>query len=173
MPPLQDLTPHVYRELRRIAGSFMRHENSGRTLQATALVHQAYLKLIDVHNVDWQTRAHFYAVAAQVMRHILLDAARKRCTSKRGGDAPRIDLAEIPDHAASRDLQLIALDDALDRLAVMDPRKARVIELRFFGGLSAEETAAVLKVSVDTVFRDWKLARAWLLSEIKRPPRKV
>jgi len=168
---LKDLTPRVYRELRRIAGGLMRNESPGRTLQATALVHEAYLKLVDVHNVDWQTRAHFYAVAAQVMRHILLEAARKRATSKRGGDDRRIELAEIPDLAASRDSQLIALDDALDRLAAIDPRKAQIIELRFFGGLSVEEAAAVLKVSVDTVFRDWKLARAWLMCEIEATPK--
>jgi RNA polymerase sigma factor (TIGR02999 family) len=160
------LTPHVYRELRRIAGNFMRNENPGRSIQATALVHEAYLKLIDVDNVDWQHRAHFYAVAAQMMRHILLDAARKRATSKRGGHVEQVNLDEIPDIGGGRDGQLIALDDALTRLGEIDPRKARVIELRFFGGLSVEETASVLSVSPDTVMRDWRLARAWLLSEM-------
>lgn len=160
------LTPHVYRELRRIAGNFMRNENPGRSIQATALVHEAYLKLIDVDNVDWQHRAHFYAVAAQMMRHILLDAARKRATAKRGGHAERVNLDEIPDLGGGRDGQLIALDDALTRLGEVDARKARVIELRFFGGLSVEETASVLRVSPDTVMRDWRLARAWLLSEM-------
>jgi len=164
---LDRLTPHVYRELRKVAGNFMRNENPGRTIQATALVHEAYLKLIDVDNVDWQHRAHFYAVAAQMMRHILLDAARKRGTAKRGGDVAKVNLDEIPDLGSGRGSQLIALDDALTRLAKVDPRKARVIELRFFGGLSVEETASVLRVSQDTVMRDWRLARAWLLAELK------
>lgn len=146
----------------------MRNENPGRTMQATALVHEAYLKLIDVDNVDWQHRAHFYAVAAQMMRHILLDAARKRGAAKRGGNAARVDLDEIPDIGGSRGGQLIALDDALHQLEALDPRKARVIELRFFGGLSVEETAVVLNVSPDTVMRDWRLARAWLLAELGR-----
>jgi len=163
---LDRLTPRVYRELRRVAGHFMRNENPGRTMQATALVHEAYLKLIEVDNVDWQHRAHFFAVAAQIMRHILLDAARKRASAKRGGNTPRVNLDEIPDMGAERGSQLIALDDALTRLSKLDERKGRVVELRFFGGLSVEETAAVLHVSQETVMRDWKLARAWLLSEL-------
>ena len=164
---LRRLTPRVYRELRRMAGQFMKQEQQGRTLQATALVHEAFLKLVEVDNVDWQHRAHFFAVAAQIMRRILLDAARKRTAAKRGGDAARVNLDEIPDLAADRSGQLIALDEALDRLQVFDPRKARVVELRFFGGLSVEETAAVLTVSPDTVMRDWRLARSWLLTELK------
>lgn len=167
---LSRLTPHVYRELRRVAGHMMQGERAGRTLQATALVHEAYLKLIDVDNVDWQHRAHFYAVAAQIMRRILLDRARKRGAAKRGGAAERINLDEIPDLAAQRDSQLIALDEALCRLAEVDARKAKVIELRFFGGLSVEETAEVLKLSADTVMRDWRLARAWLLAELNPEP---
>lgn len=163
---LDRLMPRVYRELRRVAGHFMQNENPGRTLQATALVHEAYLKLIEVDNVDWEHRAHFFAVAAQIMRRILLDAARKRGTAKRGGKAPRVNLDEIPDLGSQRGSQLIALDEALSCLAEVDARKARVIELRFFGGLSVEETAAVLKVSQDTVLRDWRLARAWLLKEL-------
>jgi RNA polymerase sigma-70 factor (ECF subfamily) len=162
---LDHLTPRVYRELRRLAGNLMKQESPGRTIQATGLVHEAYLKLIDVDNVDWQHRAHFFAVAAQVMRRILLEAARKRGAAKRGGQSPRVNLEEIPD--IGRGSQLIALDDALKTLAKMDPRKARVIELRFFGGLSVEETAEVLKLSADTVLRDWRLARAWLLSELE------
>jgi RNA polymerase sigma factor (TIGR02999 family) len=165
---LERLTPHVYRELRRVAGHFMKNENPGRTIQATVLVHEAYLKLIDVNNVDWQHRAHFFAVAAQVMRHILLDAARKRGAAKRGGDVARVNLDQIPDLRSDRGGQLIALDEALTRLAELDARKAKIIELRFFGGLSVEETAAVLRVSEDTVFRDWRLAKAWLSAELKK-----
>jgi RNA polymerase sigma factor (TIGR02999 family) len=144
----------------------MKQESPGRTIQATGLVHEAYLKLIDVDNVDWQHRAHFFAVAAQVMRRILLDAARKRGAAKRGGQSPRVNLEEIADIGSQRGSELIALDDALKTLAKMDPRKARVIELRFFGGLSVKETAEVLKLSEDTVLRDWRLARAWLLTEL-------
>jgi RNA polymerase sigma factor (TIGR02999 family) len=163
---LDQLTPHVYQELRRIAGRFMQNEPQGQSIQATALVHEAYLKLIDVHNVDWQHRAHFFAVAAQIMRRILLDRARSRVAAKRGGNAARINLDELPDVSTERAGELIALDDALDALAGIDPRKARVVELRFFGGLTVEETAAILKVSPDTVMRDWSMARAWLLSEL-------
>ena len=163
---LEQLTPRVYEELRRIAGHFMRNEQAGRTIQTTALVHEAYLKLIDIDNVDWQHRAHFFAVSAQIMRRILLDQARRRLAGKRGGAAPQANLDEIPDLGSGRARELIALEDGLNALAVMDPRKARVIELRFFGGLSIEETAEVLKVSPDTVLRDWRLARAWLLAEM-------
>jgi RNA polymerase sigma-70 factor (ECF subfamily) len=163
---LAQLTPRVYDELRRIAGHFMKDERTGRTIQTTALVHEAYLKLIDVTNVDWQHRAHFFAVSAQIMRRILLDRARRRVAAKRGGAAPRVNLDEVPDIGSGRARELIALDDALNALATVDPRKARVIELRFFAGLSVEETAEVLKVSSDTVKRDWKLARAWLLAEL-------
>src|SRR5438128_6939233 len=163
---LEQLTPRVYDELRRIAGHFMRDERPGRTIQTTALVHEAYLKLIDVKNVDWQHRAHFFAISAQIMRRILLDRARRRVAAKRGGAMPRVNLDELPEVASGRSCELIALDDALNALAGVDPRKARVIELRFFGGLSVEETALVLKVSPDTVMRDWRLARAWLLAEL-------
>jgi RNA polymerase sigma factor (TIGR02999 family) len=166
---LEQLTPRIYEELRRIAGHFMRGERPGRTIQTTALVHEAYLKLIDVTNVDWQHRAHFFAVSAQIMRHILLDRARRRFAAKRGGAAPCVNLDEVPDLGSGRARELIALDDALNALAKVDPRKARVIELRFFAGLSVEETAAVLDVSADTVKRDWKLARAWLSAELCDP----
>jgi RNA polymerase sigma factor (TIGR02999 family) len=165
---LERLTPRVYAELRKIAGHFMQGERQGRTLQTTALVHEAYLKLVDVNNVDWQHRAHFFAVSAQIMRHILLDRARRRTAGKRGGEAAKLNLDEAPDIATSKARDLIALDDALNALAKMDSRKAQVIEMRFFGGLSVEETAEVLRVSPDTVMRDWKLARAWLLSEMKK-----
>jgi RNA polymerase sigma factor (TIGR02999 family) len=167
---LEQLTPRVYRELRRIAGRFMRQESPGRTIQATALVHEAYLRLIDVTNVDWQHRAHFFAVSARIMRHILLDAARSRASARRGANPPRVNLDEIPDLSGRRGSELIALDDALNSLALVDPRKARVIELRFFGGLSVQETAAVLQVSPDTVMRDWRLARSWLLRELTGKP---
>jgi RNA polymerase sigma-70 factor, ECF subfamily len=166
---LEQLTPRVYDELRRIAGHFMRDERHGRTIQTTALVHEAYLKLIDVTSVGWQHRAHFFAVSAQIMRHILLDRARRRVAAKRGGAAPRVNLDEVPDIGSGRARELIALDDALNAMAKVDPRKARVVELRFFAGLSVEETAEVLKVSSDTVKRDWRLARAWLLAELGDP----
>lgn len=163
---LERLMPHVYRTLRRIAGRHMQNEREGQTLQATALVHEAYLELVDITNVDWQHRAHFFAVSAEVMRNILLDRARRRLAAKRGGDAERVNLDDLPDAGAVRAKELIVLDDALNALAKMDPRKARVIELRFFGGLSMEETAEVLAVSPETVMRDWKFARSWLQAEI-------
>jgi RNA polymerase sigma factor (TIGR02999 family) len=160
------LTPRVYHELRRIAGNCMQAERPGRTIQTTALVHEAYLRLIDTSSVDWQHRAHFFAVCATMMRHILLDRARRRVAAKRGGAISRVNLDEIPDLSTRRAGELIALDDALNTLTKIDPRKARVIELRFFGGLSVEETAEVLKISPDTVTRDWRLARAWLHTEL-------
>jgi RNA polymerase sigma-70 factor (ECF subfamily) len=155
------------------AGHCMQGERPGCSVQTTALVHDAYLKLIDVANVDWRHRAHFYAISAQIMRRILLDRARRRTSAKRGGNSPaiRLDaihLDQVPDVSSGRARELIALDDALQVLAGIDLRKAQVIELRFFGGLTAEETAEVLKVSSDTVMRDWKMARAWLLAELSR-----
>ncbi|HEV2323283.1 MAG TPA: ECF-type sigma factor [Terracidiphilus sp.] len=165
---LKRLTPHVYRTLRRIAGHHLKNERAGNTLQATDLVHEAYLELIDITDVDWQHRAHFYAVSAQIMRHILLDRARRRVAAKRGGQAERVDLDNLPDLSGERSQDLIALEDALNALAAIDLRKARVVELRFFGGLSVEESAAVLEVSPETVMRDWKFARSWLLAEISR-----
>lgn len=144
----------------------MQNERPGRTIQTTALVHEAYVKLIDIGNVDWQHRAHFFAISAQIMRRILLDRARRRVAAKRGGAMPKLNLDELPEIGSGRARELIALDDALTALADIDPRKARVVELRFFGGLSVDETAEVLKVSSDTVLRDWRLARAWLLAEL-------
>jgi len=144
----------------------LQHERPGQTLQATALVHEAYLELIDVKNVDWRHRAHFFAVSAQIMRHILLDRARRRMTSKRGGHVERVNLDELPDLGGSRARELIALDDALNMLAAIDARKARVVELRFYGGLSVEETATVLDISAETVMRDWKFSRSWLQAEL-------
>ncbi|HEY1898146.1 MAG TPA: sigma-70 family RNA polymerase sigma factor [Terracidiphilus sp.] len=165
---LEQLTPRVYRTLRRIAGYQLQNERPGQTLQATALVHEAYLELIDITNVNWEHRAHFFAVSAQIMRHILLDRARRRVAAKRGGDAERVNLDELPDVGGGRARELIALDDALNTLTGIDPRKARVVELRFFGGLSVEETAAVLAISPETVMRDWKFARSWLQAELRR-----
>jgi RNA polymerase sigma factor (TIGR02999 family) len=163
---LERLTPRVYLELRRLAARCMNHQRWGRTIQTTALVHEAWLRLVDLKQVDWQDRAHFFACSAQIMRRILLDAARKRVAAKRGGGAPRVNLDEIPDLLCRRANEMIALDDALTTLAEVQPRKARIVELRFFAGLSVEETAAVLKVSPDTVMRDWRLAKLWLRAEL-------
>src|SRR5712691_2600809 len=163
---LERLTPRVYLELRRLAGRCMHNQPAGRTIQTTALVHEAYLRLVDLKQVDWRDRAHFFACSAQIMRRILLDAARKRVAAKRGGGSPRINLDEIPDVSSRRASEMIALDDALTALAEVQPRKARIVELRFFAGLSVEETAVVLKVSTDTVMRDWRLAKLWLRAEL-------
>jgi RNA polymerase sigma factor (TIGR02999 family) len=163
---LDQLTPVIYAELRRRAHSYMKNERPDHTLQTTALANEAWLRLVNVSTVDWKDRAHFFAIAAHMMRRILVDAARTRRREKRGGSAQRIDLDQIPDISARRDPELIAIDDALETLAGLDPRKAKVIELRFFGGLSVEETAEVLKVHEQTVLRDWRLARVWLLREI-------
>jgi RNA polymerase sigma factor (TIGR02999 family) len=164
---LDRLAPLVYEELRKIAHGYMRVEREGATLQATALVHEAFLRMVGSGGADWQDRTHFYAVAAQMMRRILIDAARARLRAKRGGAAPKINLAEIPELSSGRDGELVAVDDALTTLAAFDPRKAKVIELRFFGGLSVEETAAVLRISPQSVMRDWRLARSWLLREMR------
>jgi len=166
---LSALTPRVYRELRRMAGAFMKGEREGQTLQATALVHEVYLRLIDVQNVPWQGKAHFFAICAQIMRRILVDAARKRATARHGGGLGRIELTEVPGFSGHKDRELIALNDALDELKIVEPRKAQIVELRYFGGLSVVETAAVLNVSEGTVTRDWRLARGWLLAEVGKP----
>jgi len=163
---LDQLTPAIYAELRRRAHGYMKNERPGRTLQTTALANEAWLRLANVAAADWKDRAHFFAIAANVMRRILVDAARARGREKRGGSARRVDLDEIPDISRRRDPELLAIDDALNTLAELDPRKAKVIELRFFGGLSVEETAEVLKVHEQTVLRDWRLARVWLIREI-------
>jgi RNA polymerase sigma factor (TIGR02999 family) len=146
----------------------MGREREGHSLQATALVHEAYLRLIDAPQINWQNRAHFFAVSAQLMRHILVDFARARHNLKRGGDLKRVSLDEALVIAEEQQADLVALDEALTNLASMDERKSRVVELRFFGGLSLEETAEVLKVSADTVMRDWRLAKLWLLREISK-----
>lgn len=163
---LEKLTPLVYEELRRLAQKYMKSERADHTLQATALVHEAYLRLIDNSQQQWQNRAHFFAVAARLMRHILVDFARARRSVKRGGGVQRITLDEALFAAPDQETDLVALDDALNNLAAVDGRKSRVVELRFFGGLSVQETAEVLKVSEDTIMRDWRLAKLWLLREI-------
>ena len=163
---MEELTPVVYDELRRLARHYMGHERVGHTLQATALVNEAYLKLVDIHKVQWQNRAHFFAMSARLMRRILVDSARARKYQKRGGGAQKVSLDEgLLVVEPGRDL--VALDDALEALTKVDERRSKVVEMRFFGGLSVEETAEALSVSVDTVMRDWKLAKAWLLRELK------
>jgi RNA polymerase sigma-70 factor (ECF subfamily) len=171
---LDRLTPLVYDELRRMARRYMRNERSGNTLQTTALVNEVYLRLVDVDNVNWIDRVHFFAVSAQMMRRILVDRARAKASAKRGGlwkreaHSTAINFDEMPDPASNRGADLIAVDDALKQLAEFDPRKAQLIELRYFGGLSVEETAAVLKISGQSVMRDWKLAKAWLMRELTK-----
>jgi RNA polymerase sigma factor (TIGR02999 family) len=164
---LQRLIPLVHSELRRIAKRCMAGQRAGHTLQATALVNEAYLRLVDVQLVDWQNRAHFLAMAARLMRRVLVDAARSKGYQKRGGDAVRVTFSEELPVTGERAGVLVALDEALEALANVDERRSRIIELRFFGGLSVEETASVLKVSPGTVMRDWKLAKAWLLRELR------
>jgi RNA polymerase sigma factor (TIGR02999 family) len=163
---LETLIPRVYRELRRLAGRCLQNERPGQTLQVTDLVHEAYLHLADVSRLDWQHRNHFFAVSATLMRRILVDRARRRMAAKRGGRATGIDVEHALDVASKRPAEIVALDDALDALARMAPRKARIVELRFFGGLGVKETADVVGVSSDTVMRDWRLAKAWLLKEL-------
>jgi RNA polymerase sigma factor (TIGR02999 family) len=165
---LERLMPHVYAELRRMSRKYMKEERPGHTLQATALVHDVYLKLVDLDSVEWKDRAHFYAICAQMMRRILVDSARARRSAKRGGPTPPINLGDSPEVGSSRDRELVALDDAMNALAEMDPRKVKVIELRYFGGLSVEETAEVVKISPQSVMRDWKLAKAWLHREMAK-----
>ncbi len=163
---LERLVPLVYGELRRMASRYMSRERADHPLQTTALVHEAYLRLLDSKQVRWQNRGHFFAVSAQLMRRILVDFARSRRTLKRGEGAPKVTLNEAIHGAAEPSEDLVALDDALQALSAIDQRKAKVVELRFFGGLSVEETATALGVSADTVMRDWKLAKVWLLREL-------
>jgi RNA polymerase sigma factor (TIGR02999 family) len=162
---LDKLTPIVYDELRRLARFYMRRERSGHSLQATALVNEAYMRLVDYKGMQWQNRAHFFAVSAQVMRRILVDHARRR-NLKRGGGVPHVSLEDTAIVGADRAADLIALDDAMKELAKLDGRKVQVVEMRFFGGLSVEETAEVLKISPVTVMRDWRTAKAWLYREL-------
>jgi RNA polymerase sigma factor (TIGR02999 family) len=172
---LDRLTPLVYDQLHRMARRYMRSERPGHTLQPTALVNEAFLRLVDTRDLVWTDRAHFFAVCARVMRRILVDAARSRASIKRGGQADRaehaiaINLDQLPAPVTEMSLQVCALDQALEALARIDPRRAQVIELRFFGGLTVEETGQVLRISPQTVIRDWKLARAWLARELSQP----
>jgi RNA polymerase sigma-70 factor, ECF subfamily len=165
---LGHLTPLVYDELHRLAERYMRGERAGHSLQTTALVNEAYIKLVDSSRVRWQNRAHFFAIAAQLMRRILVDFARRRRYQKRGGDCQKVTLAEGFDVATNVNNDLVAVDQALQQLAQLDARQAQVVELRFFGGLSLEETAEALNVSTDTVGRDWRAAKAWLTRELRR-----
>src|SRR5688572_10240480 len=159
---LDKLTPLIYKELRRLARQYLARERAGHTLQTTDLVHEAYLRLVDQRRVRWQNRSHFFAVAAQLMRRILVDHARRQRRVKRGGGAKMVSLDETAVVSRQSDVDLLALDEALQRLEEIDERKARIVELRFFGGLEVEETAAYLKLSPATVLRDWKMAKAWL-----------
>jgi RNA polymerase sigma factor (TIGR02999 family) len=163
---LQQLVPLVHQELKRLARRYMAGERPDHTLQTTALVNEAYMRLVDCQRVDWQDRAHFFAISARMMRRILVDYARSRGYQKRGGRAQRITLEEGVPEAPQPRIELMALDEALEALSQLDARKSRVVELRFFGGLSAKETAKVLDVSEDTVLRDWRLAKVWLLRKL-------
>jgi RNA polymerase sigma factor (TIGR02999 family) len=164
---LEQLMPIVYRELRRLAKRYMGQERPGHTLQATALVNEAYLRLADVNRMRWQNRAHFFAVSAQMMRRILVEYARRRDSQKRGDGAPMVEFDKaLAVFRGKNDADLVAIDDALNALSSVNERYGQVVELRFFGGLTVEETAEVLKVSTDTVLRDWKAAKSWLLQHL-------
>jgi RNA polymerase sigma-70 factor (ECF subfamily) len=166
---LERLLPIVYGELRVLANNYLRRERADHTLQPTALVHEAYLKLVDQKNVQWQNRAHFFGVAANIMRRILVDHARKHNADKRGGEFSKEQLEEALIVVSNeKSFELLALDDALEELAKVDPQKSRIVELRYFGGLSVEETAEVMGVSEITVKRHWKMAKAWLFGQISR-----
>ena len=163
---LDKLYPLVYNELRRLAHGYLRRERKGHTLQTTALINEAYLRLVDQKQVHWANRSHFFAISAQIMRRILIDHARRYDYAKRGGGAPRISLDEAAVVAKERARELLMLDEALNGLAKIDPRRGQVVELRYFGGLNNEEIAGVLKISENTVTRDWNMARAWLYQEL-------
>jgi RNA polymerase sigma factor (TIGR02999 family) len=165
---LDKLIPLVHAELRQIAGRMMGRERQGHTLQPTALVNEVFLRLVDVRRVQWQNRAHFLAMAARLMRRVLVEAARSRDSQKRGGKVVRIDVEPADIGAAGPRPDLVALHDALDALATLDARKSQVVELRYFGGLSVQETAEVLQVSPETIMRDWKFAKLWLLRELTK-----
>ena len=165
------LVPLVYDELRRLAHNYLRAESGNQTLQTGELVHEAYLRLIDASKVPWQNRAHFFAIAATSMRRVLVDAARSRRSLKRGGDRVRVELDADLTIAEAPNVDLVALDDALNALSALDGRRGRVVELRFFGGLSVEETASALDVAPETVMRDWKVAKAWLFNQLNPPSR--
>lgn len=161
------LIPLVYNELRRLAGGYMRRERSDHTLQPTALVHEAYLKLVEQRSVDWQGRAHFFGIAAQMMRRILIDHARGHLRDKRGGGEKPMPLDDALVFAPEQSTELVKLDQSLERLAELDPRQSKIVELRFFGGLTVEQTAEVLGISPKTVKRDWSVAKAWLHGDLK------
>ena len=163
---LDRLMPLVYTELRQLAHRYMRRERPGHTMQTTALIHEAYLRLVDQNQVRWQHQAHFFGIAARLMRQILIEHARSHTRAKRGGGVGTISLDEAAIVSQARATELLALDDALERLATIDPRKSQVVELRFFGGLSVEEAAIVLNIAPNTVLRDWRMAKAWLRREI-------
>jgi RNA polymerase sigma factor (TIGR02999 family) len=163
---LDKLMPIVYEELRRQAARYLRREQAGHTLQTTALIHEAYVRLVDQRNVQWQNRAHFFGIAAQMMRRILVDHARTKKRAKRGGSDVKVSLADATIPVKERDLDVVALDEALTRLAEIDEQQSRVVELRFFSGLTVEETAEVMGISPATVKRDWSMAKAWLHREI-------
>lgn len=171
---LERMTPLIYNHLRRLGRQYVRKERMDNRADATSLVHEAYLRLVDARTVDWRDRAHFFAVSSTIMRRILVDSARARATAKRGGDlqkvgeSPGLNLDSLPAVGTDRADEMCALNDALDALAKREPRRAKVIELRYFGGLSVEETAEALNVSPQTVLRDWKLARAWLAVELRK-----
>lgn len=165
---LEKLTSLVYNDLHKQARRYMTRENPGNLLQTTALINEAYVRLIDYRHVKWQNRAHFFGVASQIMRRILVDLARAENSAKRGGEALRVSLIEAEGVAEARGVDLIALDDALNTLSALDARRGKVVELRFFGGLNHDEIAEVLKVSEGTVRRDWSLAQAWLFRELNR-----
>ncbi|HEX4998796.1 MAG TPA: sigma-70 family RNA polymerase sigma factor [Terriglobia bacterium] len=168
---LDQLIPIVYRELRSLARRYLERERPGHTLQATALVNEAYMRLADINRMQWQNRAHFFAISAQTMRRILVEHARRRNQLKRGNGAIPVELDQVPDMLQTRsNVDLVIIDQALNALSEVNDRHARIIELRFFGGLSVEESAEVLKVSTDTVTRDWKAAKAWLLRYLSAPP---
>lgn len=165
---LERLTDNVYNELRHIARRYMRNERAGYTLQTTALVNEVYLRLVDVKNIEWQQRAQFFGLAAQLMRRILVDAARARGSQKRGGGAVKVSVDEALVLSPERDASLVALDEALEAFSKLAARQAKVVEMRYFGGLSEEETAEVLKISLRTVRRDWNFAKSWLMRELSR-----
>jgi RNA polymerase sigma factor (TIGR02999 family) len=165
---VDELLPLVYGELRRLAAAYMSRERAGHTLQPTALVNETYLKLIDQRQVDWKNRAHFFGLAAEIMRRILVNHARDRRAEKRGGGAQKVSLSVAVDARANQDLDVLALDEAMERLAEIDPRKSRIVELKFFGGLKTSEIAEVLQISDATVEREWSFARAWLFDAIAK-----
>ena len=164
---LDDLMPLVHRELKRIARNFMRRQNAGHTLQTTALVNEAFVRLVDSDKVNWQDRSHFFAISAQLMRRVLVDAARRKNSAKRGGARVQVTLADDLSSTDEDQVDVVAIDDALKRLALLNQRQCQIVELRYFGGLTEDEIAETLNISPRTVRRDWNLARAWLYRELK------